>query len=548
MSQAGADQSAVGSERSVQHHRAAAGLTNGAPAFRSLFSTAELSERPSRPPDYAAENGALIALAREMAASPDGILQKLAETALTLCGAHSAGLSLLEDGDQRKRFHWRALAGQWSPHLNGGTPREFGPCGTVLDRNVALLCSHPELDFPYFGEVRPLLEDGLLIPFHIKGEAVGTIWIVSHDRERRFDAEDLRVMTNLGAFAAAAYQNQLSLNATRRAELELRDFVDNASVGLHWVGPDGSIIWANRVEMEMLGVTPAEYLGHHISEFYVDQHVIEDVLRRLGNRETLHNQEARLRCKDGSIRHVLINSNVLWEGDKFIHTRCFTRDVTDRKHGEIQIGMLAREAEHRTKNVLATVQATVHLSHADSAEGLKQAIEGRIQALANVHTMFVQSRWTGAELHSLVTQELSPYRRDGESRAKIEGPPLMLEPNAAQTVGVTLHELATNAVKYGALSTPNGRVHVAWSHGPDGRLMLRWSESGGPPVKPPTRQGFGTRVMDGMLRQLKGEMRFDWRVDGLVCEIALPISGSALPDSESAPPGPAADHLPQPKR
>jgi len=99
---------------------------------------------------------------------------------------------------------------------SGRTPRDFGPCGTVLDRNVALLFSHPERDFPYFGEVTPLLDEGLLIPFCIKGEAIGTIWVVSHDETCRFDAEDLRVMTNLGTFAAAAYQSWLSLNAVQR--------------------------------------------------------------------------------------------------------------------------------------------------------------------------------------------------------------------------------------------------------------------------------------------------------------------------------------------
>ena len=151
-----------------------------------------------------------------MAASPEGILQKLADTALTLCRAHSAGLSLLEEGDQKSNFHWRAIAGQWAPHINGGTPRNFGPCGTVLDQDVAMVCSHPELDFPYWAPIKPVLEEGLLIPFHIKGEAVGTIWVVAHDASRRFDAEDLRVMTSLGTFAAAAYQTLLSLNATQR--------------------------------------------------------------------------------------------------------------------------------------------------------------------------------------------------------------------------------------------------------------------------------------------------------------------------------------------
>ena len=181
-----------------------------------MLSTAELARRSSRPPDYAAEAEALIALAQVMATSPDRVLQRLADTALTLCRAHSAGLSLLEEGDQKSNFHWRAIAGQWAPHINGGTPRNFGPCGTVLDQDVAMICTHPELDFPYWAPIKPVLEEGLLIPFYIKGEAVGTIWVVAHDTSRRFDAEDLRVMTSLGTFAAAAYQTLLSLNATQR--------------------------------------------------------------------------------------------------------------------------------------------------------------------------------------------------------------------------------------------------------------------------------------------------------------------------------------------
>ena len=155
--------------QSAEPDHAAPGRIPGASDLRSMLSTDELRRRPSRSPDHAAENQALIALAREMAASPQNILQKLADTALTLCRAHSAGLSLLEDGDQKSNFHWRAIAGQWAPHVNGGTPRNFGPCGTVLDRNVALVCSHPELDFPYWAPIKPVLEEGLLIPFYIKG-------------------------------------------------------------------------------------------------------------------------------------------------------------------------------------------------------------------------------------------------------------------------------------------------------------------------------------------------------------------------------------------
>jgi PAS domain S-box-containing protein len=267
-------------------------------------------------------------------------------------------------------------------------------------------------------------------------------------------------------------------DALRRADERLRDFVDNASVGMHWVGPDGNIIWANRHELEMLGFSKEEYIGRHIAEFHADKPVIEDILGRLGNRETLNNYEARLRCKDGSIREVLINSNVYWEGENFIHTRCFTRDVTERRRSEEQIAILAREAEHRAKNVLATVQATVRLTHADTVAGLKQAIEGRIQALANVHRLFVESRWTGAELGPLVREELAAYCPDADGRATIVGPDELLEPDVAQAIAVAVHELATNAAKYGALSSSEGRVKVEWSRS-EGNLVIRWTENGG---------------------------------------------------------------------
>jgi transcriptional regulator with PAS, ATPase and Fis domain len=187
----------------------------------SVISTLELSRRPTRPPDHESENRALVALVEAMtAASSNRILQTLVETARDLCRAHSAGLSLLEE--DHKHFRWPAIAGEWAPHLGGGTPRHFGPCGTVLDCGVALLFSHPERDFPYLAAVTPCIDEGLLIPFAVNGETVGTIWIVSHDQSRRFDAEDLRVLTNLAKFAAAAYQTRLSMNALEKANEELR--------------------------------------------------------------------------------------------------------------------------------------------------------------------------------------------------------------------------------------------------------------------------------------------------------------------------------------
>ena len=140
---------------------------------------------------------------------------------------------------------------------------------------------------------------------------------------------------------------------------------------------------------------------------------------------------------------------------------------------------------------------------------------------SRIHSLFVKSRWIGAELSTVAKQELTPYMQKNESRVSIEGPPVLLEPNSAQAIAMTLHELATNAAKYGALSAAEGQIEVKWSHTADGRLTVLWTETGGPPVNTPTHRGFGGRVIKGRIEQLKGQMRFDWRPEGLVCEITL---------------------------
>src|SRR5258708_37749725 len=150
---------------------------------------------------------------------------------------------------------------------------------------------------------------------------------------------------------------------------------------------------------------------------------------------------------------------------------CF-QDVTERKRSEAQIVNLAREAEHRTKNSLATVLATVRLSHSDTSDDLKQLIEGRISALANVHTLFVESRWAGAELHRVVTQELSPYSGE-RARERIDGPAVMVEPHTAQTTAISLHELATHAANYGSLSAAGDHEDMARSLTADGSPSSR---------------------------------------------------------------------------
>jgi two-component sensor histidine kinase len=247
-------------------------------------------------------------------------------------------------------------------------------------------------------------------------------------------------------------------------------------------------------------------------------------LTRIRRGERIDHFETVRQRKDGGLVIVSLTvSPVKDASGEIVGASKIARDITEQKRSQELIATLAREAEHRSKNLLANAVAAVNLSQAHSPEELKQIIVGRIQALANVCSLFVASRWIGAELSAIAKQELAPYFESDGKRVVIDGPQILLEPDAGQAIAVTLHELATNAAKYGALSQPKGQVHLEWSRAADGQLRLRWAETGGPVVQEPARSGVGSRIIEAMVTQLNGQARFDWRKDGLVCEIALRV-------------------------
>jgi PAS domain S-box-containing protein len=199
-----------------------------------------------------------------------------------------------------------------------------------------------------------------------------------------------------------------------------------------------------------------------------------------------------------------------------------TIDITDRKEAEERQALLAREVDHRAKNALAVVQAIVSLTRAYDIKQFVAAVEGRIQALARAHSLLSDSRWRGANIAELIREELAPYRAPSFDRVAVSGSSLSLEPSAAQALALALHELATNAAKYGALSLPSGSVQVAWEL-TGTTLELRWVEAGGPPVEQAPPGGFGIRVIKaGIESQLGGIVEFEWRRAGLRCAIRIP--------------------------
>lgn len=287
---------------------------------------------------------------------------------------------------------------------------------------------------------------------------------------------------------------------------------------------DGIITSWNRGAERVFGYTAEEAVGQPITIVIPQARHDEErkILTRIRRGERIEHFETIRQRKHGSLIWVSLTiSPVKTPQGKIVGASKIARDITEQRRISDQVATLAREAEHRSKNLLANVQAMVNLSQADAVADLKKSIGGRIRALANVHSLFVASRWIGAGLSTIAENELAPYSAGGETRVRIDGPQVLLEPDVAQAVAVTLHELATNAAKYGALSTTNGHVELKWSHGSDGRLNLCWTETGGPIVMPPTRRGFGGSVIEQMIAQLKGQSHFDWRAEGLVCEITL---------------------------
>lgn len=332
---------------------------------------------------------------------------------------------------------------------------------------------------------------------------------------------------------------EASERRARRQLVELELLYHTAPIGLAMVSPDMRFVRVNERLAQMNGVpasehvgrTPAEIVPALAGEFDALLHRVLDAHEPVLDVE-LHGETRRTPGDNRVWREqfypVLLDSRI--EGVGVV-----VEDITEQRRGEDHLRLVMRELNHRVKNSLAVVQsiASQTVRTSTSLKDFEQALIGRIRALAETHTLLTESNWHSAALRQILRQTLRPYRTGEQSRATFTGEDIALSPSASLALSMVLHELTTNAVKYGALAHPGGRIAVDWRLvGEDGSraLLLRWVETGAAP-EAPGREGFGSRLIDFTIRhEFDGRVRTSYGRDGLTCEMSIPWNRLALAD------------------
>jgi PAS domain S-box-containing protein len=446
------------------------------------------------------------------------------------------------DNDEAKTVRPVAFAGADEGYLAqagitwADTERGRGPAGTAI-RSGKCACIQ---DFALDPEAAPWREEALRRGYHSvvamplkdrNGVAFGVLCIYSSKPET-FNEGEVRLLGGLAGDLAFGIGVLRARAALRESEQKYRRLVDANIIGIIIWNFEGEIIEANDAFLNIVGyeredltsgrlrwtdLTPPEWLERDVEQMIPELHAA-------GILQPFEKEYFR---KDGRRVPVLIGvARFEGSGNEGV---AFILDLTESKKDKERLQAMVDELNHRVKNTLATVKALSAQTFrtAESPETFREAFEGRLLALSETHNLLNRSCWTGASLRDILMQELAPHAESG--RFLLDGEDIRLGPVAAVTLGMAFHELAANAAKYGALSVAGGQVRVAWRPGAPGRLQLDWQECGGPPVSPPRRRGFGSRLIEETLAaEVYGEVRLDFLAQGVRCTMDLALERISL--------------------
>jgi PAS domain S-box-containing protein len=414
----------------------------------------------------------------------------------------------------------------------------FGP--DVLDamrRGDVLVIDNafedPRSDTPEHQAAFVALEASAVVTVNLikQGRLKAALYV--HDRHpRRWTEGEVELIRNVAERTWSAAERARAEVALRESEDHHRHFID-LSPQVPWTAsPAGQLLTISSRWEDLTGMPIEEALGGGWSKALHPDDL--EPLRDAAGRSMAAGEpldiEHRILLKSGSYgwmrsraypRRDEQGTVLRWYGT--------SEDINDRKRFEQHQRLLINELNHRVKNTLATVQSLARQTFKQETgpgEGSK-VFESRLLALSAAHDILTRENWEGAELSSILAKAVEPFVQDGRERLEFEGPAVRIAPRIALSLSMAVHELGTNAVKYGSLSVPNGRVWVEWTlaQSAPAHLVLHWQERGGPPVEPPTRQGFGTRlIVRSLAQELAGKVHLTYGRDGLECVISAPIT------------------------
>ncbi|RLQ87928.1 chemotaxis protein CheB [Notoacmeibacter ruber] len=447
---------------------------------------------------------------------------------------------------ERNLFELRAGAG-WKPGLVGSATVESGfksQAGYTMQQDEPVLIEDFEEEKRF--DPPPLLVDhavrsGISTTISIHGKVWGVIGI--HDREpHAFTEDDLAILAAASNIVAATVMQITRERHLARERLMLELAIRSADLGVWRYDPENDHFRGDERTERMFGTDDSKSPPKLTA--FLDQIAVEnrdrvsEALRNTIEKGEPFDEEFMLRRENEEI-WLLCRGERMQQGDETVILGIH-QDVTERRQNEEQTLFMMRELDHRVKNLLSIILsiAKVTARGANDTDQFVSDFTQRLNAMARTHSLLAESRWQGAEMRSLLREELSQFGREG--RIEIHGPRLAMSPSASQAMSMAIHELATNAAKYGSLHSAEGTLHIEWQlveREDEERLAIRWEERGGQPAKEPEREGFGTTVLKRiLLSQLKAEVDLDYAEEGLTALIEMPtthIRPSQGPDIQS---------------